>query len=644
VDVASLLHQIHAPEDVKRLPREQLPELAAEIRQLLLETLAKTGGHLGANLGVVELTLALHYVFDSPRDRLIWDVSHQCYTHKLLTGRREDFTTLRQLDGLSGFAKRAESPHDAFDAGHGGTSLSAALGMVRARALRGESGRVVAVIGDGALTNGMALEALNDAGHGKLNLLVILNDNAMAISPNVGAMARYLNRVRSEPGYLKAKAGLKGLMERLPGGRPVLALMDRVKESFKHLFVPGMLFEELGFTYQGPVDGQDTNALIAALQSASRVEGPVLLHVLTTKCKGYEPAEHHRSRLHGVPAFDLETGEPIEPPAGDTFTEAFGAAICRIAERDPRVVAVSAAMCEGTGLTAFRERFPDRCFDVGMAEEHAVTLAAGMACEGLRPVIAIYSTFLQRAYDQVLHDVCLQDLPVVLALDRAGLVGEDGPTHHGAFDLSFLRMMPNLTVMAPATLAELEAMLAAALVARGPCAIRYPKGRAGLPNAGELADIARGKAAVLREGGDVALIAVGAMVSVALAAADLLARKEIHATVVNARFIKPLDIACLLEVGRRVPQVVTLEENAAAGGFGSAVQELFAAEGVFTPVRILGLPDAFVGQGPRAMLLARLGFTPRHLAATLAALHHAAEPEEHDGDILLSELRESGLI
>ncbi|MHB0936547.1 MAG: 1-deoxy-D-xylulose-5-phosphate synthase [Armatimonadota bacterium] len=626
--MASLLEQIHTPEDVKRLSREALPVLAGEIRQTLLETLAKTGGHLGANLGVVELTLALHYVFDSPRDRLIWDVSHQCYTHKLLTGRQADFATLRQLDGLAGFAKRAESAHDAFDAGHGGTSLSAALGMVRARALRGTPGQVVAIIGDGALTNGMALEALNDAGHSALNLLVVLNDNAMAISPNVGAMARYLSRVRSDPGYLRAKAGIKGLLQRLPGGRPVLALLDRMKESFKHFFVPGMLFEDLGFTYLGPVDGHDTGALIDALHRARRVEGPVLLHVLTVKGKGYEPAEQHCSRLHGVPAFDLETGEPIEPPAGDTYTEAFGAAMCRTAERDPQVVAISAAMCEGTGLAEFRARFPERCFDVGMAEEHAVTLAAGMACEGLRPVVAVYSTFLQRAYDQVLHDVCLQHLPVVLALDRAGLVGEDGPTHHGTFDLSFLRMMPNLTVMAPATLAELEAMLDAALAASGPCAIRYPKGRAGLLDAGDPADIARGKAAVLREGADVALLAVGSMVSVALAAADLLARQEIQATVINARFIKPLDAATLLAAGRRVPRVVTLEENVAAGGFGSAVQELFAAEGLGTPVDILGLPDAFVGQGPRSVLLARLGLTAQHLTAAVAALDRVDAPEE----------------
>lgn len=627
MDVASLLDQIHAPEDVKRLSREQLPVLAGEIRRTLLETLAKTGGHLGANLGVVELTLALHYVFDSPRDRLIWDVSHQCYTHKLLTGRRDDFATLRQLDGLAGFAKRAESPHDAFDAGHGGTSLSAALGMVRARALRGTPGQVVAIIGDGALTNGMALEALNDAGHGKLNLLVVLNDNAMAISPNVGAMARYLSRMRSAPSYQRAKAGVKDALQRLPGGRPMLELLDRLKGSFKHFFVPGMLFEDLGFTYLGPVDGHDIGALIDALHRARQVEGPVLLHVLTVKGKGYEPAEQHQSRLHGVPAFDLETGEPIEPPTGDTYTETFGAAMCRIAERDPQVVAISAAMCEGTGLAEFRVRFPERCFDVGMAEEHAVTLAAGMACEGLRPVVAVYSTFLQRAYDQILHDVCLQNLPVVLALDRAGLVGEDGPTHHGAFDLSYLRVMPNLTVMAPASLTELEAMLDVALAASGPCAIRFPKGRAALLNAGDPADIARGKAAVLRDGAEVALIAVGSMVSVALGAADLLAQQEIQATVVNARFIKPLDAATLLAIGRRVPRVLTLEENVVAGGFGSAVQELFAAEGVATPVHILGLPDAFVGQGPRAALLGRLGLTAQHLAATVAARYRDDAPE-----------------
>ncbi len=617
--MTTLLDQINSPQDLKQLPREQLPVLAVEIRQFLLETLAKTGGHLGANLGVIELTLALHYVFDSPRDRLVWDVSHQCYTHKLLTGRRSLFATLRQLDGLSGFAKRDESVHDAFDAGHGGTSLSAALGMTRARALNGTPGRVVAIIGDGALTNGMALEALNDAGHSSTNLLVVLNDNAMAISPNVGAMARYLSDARSKPGYRRAKDRFKAVVRRLPGGKALVELMKRLKASLKHLFVPGMLFEDLGFTYLGPVDGHNCFALLDALQQAKRLEGPVLLHVLTSKGKGYTPAEQHCSRLHGVPAFDLETGEPIEPPSGDTFSEAFGDAACRLADTHPEVIAISAAMCEGTGLSAFRQRFPRRCFDVGMAEEHAVTLAAGMACEGLRPIVAIYSTFLQRAYDQVLLDVCLQNLPVVLALDRAGLVGEDGPTHHGVFDLSYLRMMPNLTVMAPATPAELEDMLAEALRRDGPCAIRYPRGRTELRDAGEPAGIAAGRAAILREGRDVALVAIGAMLSHALAAAELLAQRGIAATVVNARFVKPLDTETLRRVARTVRLVITLEENAVTGGFGSAVQEFFTADGMTTPIRPLGIPDQFVGQGPRGILLSRLGLGPGDIVATVLA-------------------------
>lgn len=626
--VTSLLQGINGPEELRALSREQLPQLAGEIRQFLLETLARTGGHLGANLGVVELTLALHYTLESPHDRLVWDVSHQCYTHKLCTGRRDLFANLRQLDGLAGFAKRAESEHDAFDAGHGGTSISAALGMQRARALRGESGRVVAIIGDGALTNGMALEALNDAGHSNTNLLVILNDNAMAISPNVGAMARYLGRLRSEPTYLRAKEEFRSLLGRLPGGNAMLGMVERLKDGVKRLVVAGMLFEDLGFTYLGPVDGHDFDSLLDVLNQAKRLTSPVLLHVHTIKGKGYSPAEHHSSRLHGVPAFDLESGRPIEPPTGDTFTEAFGDAICRAAEARPEVVTISAAMCDGTGLAEFRQRFPERCFDVGMAEEHAVTLAAGMACEGLRPVAAIYSTFLQRAYDQVLHDICLQKLPVVLALDRAGLVGEDGPTHHGVFDLSYLRMMPHLTLMAPATLGELDAMLDLALREQGPCAIRYPRGRAELVEAGDLAGIAEGKAAVLREGADVALVAIGTMTGNALAAAELLSRQQIAATVVNARFVKPLDADTLLDVARRVRLVVTLEENALAGGFGSAVQELFNAEGVRVPMHPLGIPDLFVGQGPRSVLLSRLGLGPGHIAATVANLLRPSLPPD----------------
>ena len=547
---------------------------------------------------------------------MVWDVSHQVYTHKILTGRRERFCTLRQFGGLSGFAKRAESEHDAFDAGHGGTSISAALGMARARAMLGRPGRVVAVIGDGALTSGMALEGLNDAGHTNTNLLVVLNDNAMAISPSVGALAGYLSRLRSGPSYLRAKENFEALMQRVPGGGRVVDVVERLKAGVKQVVTPGMWFEDLGFTYLGPIDGHNIPLLLNTLQQAQRIDGPVLLHVLTTKGKGYSPAEEHHSRLHGVAAFDIDSGEPLECKSGETFTEAFGHAICRLAEQDERLVTITAAMCDGTGLDDFQRKYPDRFFDVGMAEEHAVTLAAGMAVEGLRPVTAIYSTFSQRAYDQLLHDVCMQNLPVVLALDRAGIVGEDGATHHGVFDLSYLRAMPNLTVMAPATLAELEAMLAFAVQHDGPCVLRYPKGKCEIREAGDLLSIALGRAAVLRDGEDVVLIAVGSMVPVALTVADILAKNGLSAGVINARFVKPLDAQTLLAAARHPRLVVTLEENMLAGGFGSSVLELFAEEGVETPVKTIGIPDAFLQHGSRDELLAQLDIDAEKIAQT----------------------------
>jgi 1-deoxy-D-xylulose-5-phosphate synthase len=563
---------------------------------------------------VVELTIAIHKVFNTPDDRLIFDVGHQCYPHKILTGRRDRIRTLRQEGGLSGFTKRAESEYDPFGAAHSSTSISAGLGMAVAAELSHTDRNVIAVIGDGALTSGMALEALNDAGHANLNLLVVLNDNAMSISPNVGAMARYLSRARSEPGYLRAKEQFESLMRRLPSGGALVELLERLKSGVKQIFIPGMLFEDLGFTYLGPLDGHDIPALLSALSQAKRLEGPVLVHVLTEKGKGYSPAEMHCSRLHGVAAFDLETGEPIEPPHGNTFTEQFGTIVNTLVAQDDRVVAITAAMCDGTGLTDFKRHHPARFFDVGMAEEHAVTLAAGLACEGLRPVVAIYSTFLQRAYDQVLHDVCLQQLPVILAIDRAGVVGEDGPTHQGAFDLSYLRMMPHLTLMAPATFHELDAMLTHALTLPGPSAIRYPKGRAGIEDAGPLTTIADGRAAVLRAGDDVALLAVGPIVSAALTAADLMQAQGIRAGVMNARFVKPLDAATILQVARQVRLVVTVEENVIAGGFGSAVQQLFAEHHITAPCRAIGLPDFFPNQGSRAQLLTHFGLHPEGIA------------------------------
>jgi 1-deoxy-D-xylulose-5-phosphate synthase len=615
-----LLDSISSPADVKALARDDLPRLAEEIRRLLIETVSKTGGHLAANLGVVELTLALHYVFDSPRDRVIWDVGHQCYTHKLLTGRRGAFDTLRQWGGLSGFPSRHESEHDAFNTGHGSTSISAALGVAAARDLAGGQEAVVAVIGDGALTGGMAFEALNQAGHLKRDLIVVLNDNAMSISPNVGALAGYLSRLRLDPNYLRAKDNFEHLLQRLPLGAAVLERVDRFKAALKQLLVPGMLFEELGFTYLGPIDGHQIGHLIDIFQHAREQKGPILIHVVTRKGRGYPPAESDAGRFHGTPAFDIATGEPAADLGGTSYTAVFGETLVRLAEADPRIVAVTAAMCEGCGLTEFARRFPDRFFDVGMAEQHAVTFAAGLATRGLRPVVAVYSTFLQRGYDQVLHDICLPKLPVVLAIDRAGVVGEDGPTHQGKFDLSYLRHIPNLTLMAPKDLTELAAMLRTAIES-APAALRYPRGPGLNPPQGLPEPISRGQGEVLREGDDVALIAIGSMVWPSLVAADALAGRGVRAAVVNARFVRPLDEHLLLKVGGEVGRVVTVEENALAGGFGAAVLELYHARGLDdVKVRCLGLPDAFIEHGARGELLARLGLTPEQIREAAAAL------------------------
>jgi len=615
-----LLDSISSPDDLKSLNREDLPRLADEIRRRLIETVSKTGGHLAANLGAVELTLALHYVFDSPRDRIIWDVGHQCYTHKLLTGRREAFDTLRQWGGLSGFPSHQESEHDAFNTGHGSTSISAALGVATARDLCGGSESVVAVIGDGAMTGGMAFEAMNHAGHLKRNLIVVLNDNAMSIAPNVGALAAYLGRLRLDPHYLRAKENFEHLLQRLPLGPTLLEGVDRFKAGLKQLLVPGMFFEELGFTYLGPIDGHNIGQLIDILRQAHEQNGPILIHVVTRKGRGYPPAENDAGRFHGTPAFDIATGEPVADLGGTSYTAVFGDTLVRLAEADPRIVAVTAAMRDGSGLTPFAQRFPDRFFDVGMAEQHAVTFAAGLATRGLRPVVAIYSTFLQRAYDQVLHDVCLPRLPVTLAVDRAGVVGEDGPTHQGKFDLSYLRHIPNLTVMAPKDLSELAAMLRTA-VECAPAAIRYPRGPGLNPPQTLPEAVPRGQGEILREGDDAALIAIGSMVWPSLVAADSLEQRGIRAAVINARFVRPLDEHLLLQVGGAVGRVVTVEENALAGGFGAAVLELYHARGLDdVKVTCLGLPDAFIEQGSRGELLARLGLTPEHICETTAAL------------------------
>ncbi len=613
-----LLDGISHLTDFRALNPDQLDELAAELRELIVSTVARTGGHLAPNLGVVELTLALHYVFRAPQDRIVWDVGHQSYVHKILTGRKHKFHTLRQFEGLSGFPNRNESEFDCFGTGHSSTSISAVLGMALARDLNGEDRNVVAVIGDGALSGGMAFEALNQAGHLGRRLIIVLNDNEMSIAKNVGAMARYLSRLRTDPMYSRSKDEVESLLRRIPAiGPRVLGWIERVKDSLKYLLVAGMLFEELGFTYLGPIDGHNIPAMLSVFRQAQAVEGPVVVHVLTKKGKGYAPAEMNPDKFHGVGPFDPVTGEtPVA--ARISFTEVFGRTVVRLAEEDDRLLAITAAMTSGTGLGPFARRFPQRFFDVGIAEQHAVTLAAGLAVEGYRPVVAVYSTFLQRAYDQVLHDVCLQKLPVVFALDRGGIVGEDGVTHQGVFDLSFLRPIPNLVLMAPKDENEFQHMLKTAVEHDGPIAVRYPRGTGtGCALDQDLAPLPIGRAQVLREGDDIALIAIGNMVPMAVKAAEILAGRGIEAAVVNARFVKPLDEKCICHYARRTGRLITLEENVIAGGFGSAVQELLAGKGLSdVRVQLIGLPDVFVEHGAPHLLRAKYGLTVDRVVST----------------------------
>ncbi len=605
-----VLDRVNGPADLKRLSWRELRHLAAEIRQELIEVVPQTGGHLASNLGVVELTLALHTVFHSPRDKIIWDVGHQAYVHKLLTGRKERFRTIRQAGGLSGFTQRAESPHDPFGAGHAGTAISAALGIARARDLKGEDFDVVAVVGDGAMTCGLSYEGLNNAGHLNSRLIVVLNDNGMSIAPNVGAISRYLNRLRSSPGYHFLKGWVERFLRHVPLlGLPVLAFLRRLKSSFKELLIPTRIWEEMGFIYIGPVDGHNLRDLIFTLRAARRVQGPVLVHVYTTKGKGYEPAEKDPTNFHGVAPNGEHKG------TAPSYSRVFGQTLLRMAEADPRVVAITAAMPDGTGLVEFSRRFPERFFDVGIAEEHAVTFAAGLATEGFRPVVAIYSTFLQRAYDQIVHDVTLQNLPVIFALDRAGIVGDDGATHNGVFDLSYLRHIPNLVVMAPKDECELQRMLWTALEVDGPVAIRYPRGAGvGVPLDEERVTLPLGMGEVLRRGagGALALVAIGSMVYPALQAAELLAQEGIEAAVVNARFVKPLDKALLYGLARNFRRIVTVEENVLSGGFGSAVLEFYERK-VLTAGREflrIGIPDRFIHHGPQQEVRASLDLSP----------------------------------
>jgi 1-deoxy-D-xylulose-5-phosphate synthase len=609
-----VLDRVNSPADLRALSRDQLPGLAEEIRARLIGTVSHTGGHLAASLGAVEIAIAVHYVFNTPRDKIIWDVGHQTYAHKLLTGRKDRFDTLRQAGGISGFPRRTESEYDTFDTGHGSTAIAAALGMAKARDLDAADHSVAAVVGDGAMTGGMAFEALNLAGHLKTPLIVILNDNQMSIGRNVGALAGYLSRVRLDPHYVRAKSDFESIVSRVPLGESLIHAVERFKDGIKHLLIPGMLFEELGFTYLGPIDGHDLPVILDTLEHARGLARPVLIHCITQKGRGYVPAENDAAKWHRTGAFDIETGEPRSSSSGLSFTRVFGKSLAEAAERDPRIVAITAAMKEGTGLTEFADRFPTRFFDVGMAEQTAVTFAAGLAADGMRPVVAIYSTFLQRGYDQIVHDVALPRLPVTLALDRAGLVGEDGPTHHGAFDLCYLRHVPGLVVMAPKDLRELAAMLRTALELGAPAAIRYPRGEGANPPEGEVEALDVGKAESLRAGEVVAIIAVGTMVEPALAAAGLLSARGIEAAVANARFVKPLDEELISELARRCGRVVTVEENAVAGGFGSAVEEMLQRGGITVPVLSLGLPDRFIEHGRREQLLAEIGLEPSAIA------------------------------
>ncbi len=596
----SLLETIDTPEQLRRLPVSELPRLAAELRRFLIHSVAKTGGHLSAGLGTVELTIALHYVYDTPEDRLIWDVGHQSYPHKILTGRRERMATLRQRGGLSGFPKRSESPYDSFGTGHSSTSISAALGMAIAAEREGSDRQVAAIIGDGALTGGMAFEALNHAGHLKSNLLVILNDNEMSISPNVGGMHNYLARILSSKLYSTMRDGSKNVLSIAP---PVWELARKAEEHMKGMVTPGTLFEELGFNYIGPIDGHDLDTLITTLRNLRERDEPQFLHIVTKKGKGFPPAEKNPTCYHGVTAFDPETGEIYPSTAPPSYTHLFGEWICEMAERDERLIGITPAMCEGSGLVEFAQRFPERYFDVGIAEQHAVTLAAGMACDGLKPVVAIYSTFLQRAYDQLIHDVALQNLPVLFAIDRAGLVGADGPTHAGSFDLSFLRCVPNLVIMAPADGNELRRMLYTGYRLDGPAAVRYPRGSGPeVPIDEEMRELPIGKGQLRREGRRVALLAFGSMVAPALQAAE-----ELDASVVNMRFVKPLDVPLVLDMATHHDLLVTVEENVVAGGAGSAVNECLHHHGVEKPVLNLGLPDRFVEHGRQEELLALCG-------------------------------------
>lgn len=604
-----LLERIEGPWDIRDLNAKELEQLAGEIRQFLIEKISVTGGHLASNLGVVELTIALFLAFDLPKDKIIWDVGHQSYTHKILSGRREMFDDLRKFGGISGFPKRKESPYDAFDTGHSSTSISAGLGMAQGRDLLGEDYSVVSVIGDGALTGGMAYEALNNAAHLKKNFIIILNDNNMSISENVGGMSKYLNGIRSDAGYNRLKKKVSAALSEIPVvGEGLVDKISRTKNSIKQLIIPGMLFENMGITYLGPVDGHDVKAMVRIMKEAKKMDHAVLVHVLTKKGKGYAPAERYPSRFHGVEPFDPETGKTLHEKVYPSYTDVFSKKICQLAADEPRLVTITAAMPDGTGLNAFHKRYPERFFDVGIAEQHAVTSAAGMAAAGLKPVVAVYSSFLQRAYDQILHDVCIQNLPVVFALDRAGLVGSDGETHQGIFDLSYLTSIPNMSVLAPKNLWELQQDLEFAVKEYdGPIAIRYPRGQAYRGLKEYRAPIIYGKGEMLVRGEEIALLAVGSMVSTAQHVREKLLADGYNCTLINGRFIKPIDKELIDETARTHRLIVTMEENVLQGGYGLQVSAYVHEHYPEVKVLNIALPDAYVEHGNVSVLREMLG-------------------------------------
>ena len=616
-----LLEKINSPDDLRKIDQAEYPALAAEIRKVIIDTVSQTGGHLASSLGVVELTLALHSVFDTPRDWLVWDVGHQAYAHKLITGRREQFKTLRQWKGLSGFPKRSESLYDTFNTGHASTSISAALGMTEGLRLKGKRAFTIPVIGDGSMTAGMAFEALNHAGTLKRGLIVILNDNAMSISPNVGAMKHYLNRIKSGQFYHKFKKEVEHILKSVPtqlGGGGMLKAAERLKDALKSLVNPVTLFEELGFEYYGPIDGHDIGELIETFDAVKKLEGPILIHVVTRKGKGYAPAEENPHLFHSAAPFDIKTGKFIKKVGVPSYTDFFSDFLVQQARHDDKIIAITAAMTEGTGLIDFASEFPERFYDVGIAEQHAVTFAAGLAVKGFKPVVAIYSTFLQRAFDQIAHDVCLQNLHVTFAIDRAGIVGADGPTHNGIYDFSYLRILPNITLMAPRDENELGRMMATAGECNGPVGLRYPRGRAvGLKLDHEFSPVPIGKGELLKEGSDVALLALGVTVYPALEAASRLEKDGIKAAVFDARFLKPLDRKQIMQLARKCGKLVTIEENVLPGGFGSAVQELLEQESFHkVQLRRIGIPDHIIDHGSQDIIRHQLGLDAEGIYTT----------------------------